>query len=103
MPFKNIDTAILRSFVRVVELGTFKLAGEESNRTQSAISQQMDRLETELGLELFERVGRNKFVTKNGMKIYDLAKGMLQLNDAIIDQADILKRVEGFNETSKVQ
>ena len=87
MPLVNIDTAILRSFVLIVDLGSFHDAAQVAGRTQSAISQQMGRLEEQLGIPLFDRSGRNKYPTHEGMKIYDLAKKMLDVNDAIIQQA----------------
>lgn len=89
MSFVNINTSILRSFVLIVDLGTFQAAADVSNRTQSALSQQMGRLEEQLGIPLFERIGRDKTPTVEGMKIYDLAKKMLEVNDAIIQQAVI--------------
>lgn len=93
MPFVNIDTALLRSFVLIVDLGNFASAAEVAERTQSALSQQMQRLEEQLGLPLFERTGRNKNPTSEGMKIYDLAKKMLEMNDAILQQAAISSKL----------
>lgn len=89
MSFVNIDTNILRSFVLIVDLGTFQAAASVSDRTQSALSQQMFRLEEQLGIPLFEKIGRDKNPTIEGMKIYDLAKKMLEMNDAIVQQAVI--------------
>lgn len=91
MTFKNIDTAILRSFVCVIELGTFKLAAEELNCTQSAISQQMARFEKELGFRLFKKMGRNKQPTDRGMKVYVLVKAILKLNDEFYKKVELLK------------
>ncbi|QZA70678.1 HTH transcriptional regulator [Erwinia phage AH04] len=89
----NIDTSLLRSFVTIVDVGTFALAAKEVCRTQSALSQQMEKLESELAVELFRRIGRNKVVTNEGMKIYDLAKKMLEMNDAILQQASISSKL----------
>lgn len=89
MSFVNIDTAILRSFVLIVDLGSFHAAAQVADRTQSALSQQMGRLEEQLGIQLFDRSGRNKYPTNEGMKIYDLAKKMLEINDAILQQAAV--------------
>lgn len=93
MKVTNIDTSLLRSFVAIVDLGTFSLAAKKVGRTQSALSQQMERLEGELCIEMLTRVGRNKVPTNEGMKIYDLAKKMLEINDAIIQQADISSKL----------
>jgi DNA-binding transcriptional LysR family regulator len=40
---------LLRSFVSVVDAGSFIRAGERVHRTQSTVSQQIKRLEDELG------------------------------------------------------
>jgi DNA-binding transcriptional LysR family regulator len=40
---------LLRSFVSVVDAGSFTRAGERVHRTQSTVSQQIKRLEDELG------------------------------------------------------
>ena len=43
--YPSIDTELLRSFVAIADLGGFTRAAEAVNRTQSAISMQMKRLE----------------------------------------------------------
>ncbi len=48
----NLDLDLLRTFVAVFDLNTFAAAAAEVYRTQSAVSQQMQRLEQLVGREL---------------------------------------------------
>ena len=52
----NLDLDLLRTFVAVADLNTFAAAAAAVCRTQSAVSQQMQRLEQLVGKELFLRV-----------------------------------------------
>ncbi len=45
----SIDTELLRSFVAIADTGGFTRAAETVNRTQSAVSMQMKRLEGRCG------------------------------------------------------
>lgn len=56
-PVLNLDLDLLRTFVAVADLNTFAAAAAAVNRTQSAVSQQMQRLEQLIGKELFARHG----------------------------------------------
>lgn len=58
-PIINLDLDLLRTFVAVADLNTFAAAAAAVCRTQSAVSQQMQRLEQLVGKELFARHGRN--------------------------------------------
>lgn len=82
----NLSMNELRTFVAIVESGTFASAGIKVNKTQSAVSQQIQSLEEFLKTELFKREGRNKILTNEGKDLYIGAKQMLQLNDQILKQ-----------------
>ncbi|VTP72886.1 HTH-type transcriptional activator AllS [Leclercia adecarboxylata] len=75
-PILNLDLDLLRTFVAVADLNTFAAAAAAVCRTQSAVSQQMQRLEQLVGKELFARHGRNKLV--NGTRYS--AAGLCQKN-----------------------
>jgi DNA-binding transcriptional LysR family regulator len=51
----NLDTVTVHCFLAVAETGSFTRAGERVGRTQSAVSQQMAKLEGLLGKKLVER------------------------------------------------
>lgn len=76
----NLDLDLLRTFVEVADLNTFAAAVAVC-RTQSAVSQQMQRLEQLVGKELFARHGRNKLLTEHGVQFLGYARKILQFND----------------------
>jgi DNA-binding transcriptional LysR family regulator len=53
------DLELLRSFVSVVDAGGFTRAGERVHRTQSTVSQQIKRLEEDVGQPLLVRSGKD--------------------------------------------
>jgi DNA-binding transcriptional LysR family regulator len=91
----DLDPACLRAFVAVVEAGGFTRAGQKLNRTQSAISMQIRRLEELLGAQLI--ADRKKAtLTAAGERILDHARRMITLNDELVGRArgaDIAGRV----------
>lgn len=78
MPF-CIDTLQLRSFIAIAETGTFGAAAATVNRTQSALSMQIKKLEDQLGCELFDRSHRRVTLTQQGEIFLGYAKRMVQL------------------------
>ncbi|MDF0752972.1 LysR family transcriptional regulator, partial [Marinobacter sp. 71-i] len=52
-----MDPKSLRAFHRIAALGSFRLAAEELNYAQSTVTMQIQRLEEDLGVVLFERAG----------------------------------------------
>jgi hypothetical protein len=80
----NLDLDLLRSFVHIAETGSFTRAGQIVGRTQSAISMQVQRLETITGKALLVR-GKGGMVrlTPDGSYLLSYAQEMLELNDSI--------------------
>ncbi|MBU7561576.1 LysR family transcriptional regulator [Weissella cibaria] len=74
----------LQYFIAVVETGNFTLAAERSNISQSAISQQLKRLEEQLGVELIKREGRSFTVTLAGQYFYTHGKDLIREVDALV-------------------
>lgn len=77
----NLDLDLLRTFVAVADLNTFAASAAAVCRTQSAVSQQMQRLEQLVGKELFARHGRNKLLTEHGIQLLGYARKILRFND----------------------
>src|SRR5882762_11886549 len=71
-----LDTDQLRSFVAIVDTGSFTRAAERVNKTQSAVSMHVRRLEEQLGRPLFAKVGRGVRLTEDGEKLIDYARQM---------------------------
>ncbi|MGE2492886.1 transcriptional regulator LrhA [Enterobacter hormaechei] len=80
-PIMNLDLDLLRTFVAVADLNTFAAAAAAVCRTQSAVSQQMQRLEQLVGKELFARHGRNKLLKEHGIQLLGYARKILRFND----------------------
>src|SRR5512134_4087947 len=78
---RPLDLELLRSFVAIAERESFAAAAEQVHRTQSAVTQQMARLEEQLGVALFRKVGRSKRLTEHGVRLLDYARRLLTLND----------------------
>ena len=74
-----LDPQLLRSFVAIIETGSFTRAGERVHLTQSTISQQMRRLEQQLGCPLLDRSGRQVVTTVAGETLLGLARRILAL------------------------
>ncbi len=81
MKIRNLDIILLRTFVAAAERENFGQAAEKVSRTQAAVSQQMQRLEAVVGCELFSRVGRNKRLTDQGVRLLEYARRIIILND----------------------
>lgn len=77
-----LDTDQLRSFVAIVDTGSFTRAADRVNKTQSAVSMQIRRLEEQLGRQLFAKQGRGVRLTEDGAKLVDYARQMLQVEAA---------------------
>jgi DNA-binding transcriptional LysR family regulator len=84
---RNLDLSILRTFVAIADKESFAAAADHVSRTQSAVSQQMQRLEELLGYDLFKKKGRTKVLTENGVKVRDYARRIVELNDELMSTA----------------
>ena len=68
----------LETFICVADLGSFSKAAEALYISSTAIIKQINLLEQELGLQLFERTHRGISLTKAGRSIYGDAKYLIQ-------------------------
>ena len=64
----------LRYFVRIVELGSMSRAAADLDMVQSALSQQISRLESELSTRLLQRTPRGVLPTEAGLSFFREAK-----------------------------
>lgn len=74
-------------FVRVVRMGSFAAVAREENMTPSAVSKQIQRLESELKVRLFQRTTRKLSLTDAGQQLFEsaspLVEGILEATDAL--------------------
>jgi len=72
----------LRYFCAVAETGSFSRAAEQSHVSQPSLSQQIMKLEDELGARLFDRLGRSVRLTDLGKTFLPRARGVLRALEA---------------------
>lgn len=77
-----IELKQLKAFRAIVEVGSFTGAGERLGVSQSAISQQMQALEQELGLPLLMRTGKSLQITPAGDLLLHCARQVLDKIEA---------------------
>lgn len=80
----NLPTDVLRTFVTIVDLGSFTKAGDMLGRTQPAISLQIRRLEEAVGRRVFDTSGRSCKLTPDGETLVRFARQLLCLNDEAV-------------------
>src|ERR1700716_481963 len=84
-----LDLELLRSFVSVVDSGGFTRAGERVHRTQSTVSQQIKRLEDDVGQPLLNRNANDVTPTEAGERLLSYARRLLSLAE---EARDVLAR-----------
>jgi DNA-binding transcriptional LysR family regulator len=82
----------LRTLSAVAEAGTFSAAARKLGRVQAAVSQAIDRLESQLGLRLFDRSGRVPRLTKHGEAIVAAAARVGCEVEALDELVESLRR-----------
>ena len=87
-----MDLRQIRTFVTVAELGTVSQAAVRLHIAQPALSRQIAHLEDELGLKLFDRVGRRLVLTSEGEQLLNDCRGLLNYARAVGEQAQVLRR-----------
>ena len=80
----NLPTDLLRTFVTIVDFGSFSRAADKLGRSQPAISLQIKRLETMLQTRLYERDSRNLTLSTGGVQLVGYARRILALNDEAV-------------------
>jgi DNA-binding transcriptional LysR family regulator len=82
-----LDLELLKTFVCVVDEGSFTRAAERVHRTQSTVSQQVRKLEELVGhpLLLRDRTGQNISVTEHGEMLIHYARRLLALSSEAVE------------------
>ncbi len=79
----NLDIALLRAFLAVIESGGVTKAAPVLALSQAAVSQQIKRLEEVLECRLFERQGRRLVLAPAGERLQGAAQRLVALNDEV--------------------
>jgi LysR family cyn operon transcriptional activator len=86
-----VDLRHLRGFVAIVETGGFLRAADRVHLSQPALSRQIHALETELGVRLFDRIGRRVRLTSEGEDLLTLSRRLLTDAESLGERARALK------------
>jgi len=82
-PYKSDRLKPLRAFCQTVRLGSVSRASETLYVSQPAITLQLQALERELGMALFERNGRRLTPTREGQVLYEMAQPLVESLDGL--------------------
>lgn len=92
---KHLTFRQLRVFAAAARHGNFSRAAEELHLTQPAVSTQIKELAADVGLPLFERVGRRTYLTPAGEEMLACAKAITLRMKEAEDALAHLKGVTG--------
>lgn len=81
----SFDTLGLRCFLEAAATGSFTQAAQRVGRSQSAVSQQIAKIEDELGVRLFQR-GRDVRLTADGQVFLSYARRIHDLQREVLDR-----------------
>lgn len=88
-----MELKYLNTFKTIVETGSFQKAAERLNYAQSTITLQMQTIEQELAVKLFNKIGRKMELTQAG-------KELLPYVDAVLDSVQQMKSYSSSKELS---
>ncbi|QUD86447.1 LysR substrate-binding domain-containing protein [Phenylobacterium montanum] len=80
----NLDMDALRTLVAAQDLGGLNRAAGRVGRSQSAVSQQLKKLQDQVGEPLFRKEGRGLALTEAGAAMVSYARRILALNDEAV-------------------
>ncbi|MGI8848080.1 MAG: LysR substrate-binding domain-containing protein [Candidatus Dormibacteria bacterium] len=92
----RINVDLLRTFVEVARLEHLGRAADVLQNDQSTVSRKIGRLEKEVGVPLFERIGRSIRLTQAGKRLVGRAERMLtDIRDAVAEAAGTVSAEAG--------
>ena len=94
MSMPSLDPDLLKAFVAVADQRSFTRAAVMLNRTQSAVSMQIKRLEARLDVELFNRTKATVDLSAAGERLLGYARRILALNEEAVGRM-AERKVEG--------
>jgi len=93
--YKGSRLKQLRAFCHAARLGSVTRAAEALFLSQPAVSLQLGALESELGVTLFERLGRRLALTREGEILYELARPLVDGIDGV--EGEFRNRLKGLD------
>lgn len=95
-----MDFQLLESFVAVAKTLNFTRAAQEIHITQSTMSSRINKLESELGVPLFLRLGREIRLSNYGEILLPYAERCLEIREAAVKKIEEEKR--GFTSSLRL-
>ena len=89
-----IDIYLLEYFVAFNEEGSLLKASEKLHISQPSLTRAMQKLELELGLNIFNRSANKISLNENGKALIDYARDIIALNNLLIKKAKELNEKE---------
>ncbi len=83
-----MDLRNLNTFIQVAELSSFTKAAEKLGYSQPTVSFQIKQLESELGEQLFERIGHTVVLTDRGHDALAYAQNICRMTSEMISGSD---------------
>ncbi|MCI0355651.1 MAG: LysR family transcriptional regulator [Acidobacteria bacterium] len=80
------DLRYLPTFLAVCELGTIRAASARLHRTEPTLSYQLQVLQREVGVPLFDRAGRRLIPNHAGRSFYEYARELMDLYGRVRDE-----------------
>ncbi|ATS23437.1 LysR family transcriptional regulator [Xanthomonas phaseoli pv. phaseoli] len=93
--YKSDRLKPLRAFCQTVRLGSVSRAAEALYVSQPAVTLQLQALERDLGVPLFERSGRRMAPSREGQLLYDMAQPLVESLDGL--EAGFREKVRGLD------
>jgi DNA-binding transcriptional LysR family regulator len=90
----NVSLRQLRVFETVARLASFTRAAEELHLTQPAVSMQVRQLEDEVGLPLFEKLGRQISLTEAGRELFHYSRS---IDQSLQEMEEVVESLKGVN------
>jgi DNA-binding transcriptional LysR family regulator len=90
MEIRNVTT-----FVRIVETGSFTKAAESLGYSQAAVTAQIKSMEDELGVPLFDKVGKRVYLTLEGKTFLPHAINMLKAEEEAVSSVKMQEDLTG--------
>lgn len=93
----HISLRQLRVFEAVAQNNSYTRAAEELHLSQPAVSMQVKQLEDEIGLPLFERLGKQVVPTEAGRELYHYSRA---INHSLTEMQEVMESLKGINRGS---
>src|SRR5262245_11506554 len=83
---RHLDSSLFRAFQAAATELNFTLAARRVNMTQSGMSQQIAKLEEQVGTPLFERVNKRVHLTRAGELLLDFVESQKDQTEQLLDE-----------------